>query len=247
MDNNIQNLRLSSYFWNSWLDKSYSRRVASKLTIFLENDYFHRKRHFYSKRVFSFRNCGFLENFVLKWAFLSKNYEFRLKNVYSHWKRPFFLKNDYFLHFLRISVIFEIIWSGLPLIYFELKPATQKILFSLKNGLFFLKNDYFRVKMYSEPGASVHLRFRAEYFFDISRTRVHFEWYKCILNASKNILPLMTTWWSIFCTFWDFFKFLNWFWYFRDTILRLSVHWKNKWISWSCSNPWNSSFLTKNH
>ena len=53
LDNNIQNLRLSSYFWNSWLDKSYSRRVASKLTIFLKNDHFHRKTLFYSKPVFS--------------------------------------------------------------------------------------------------------------------------------------------------------------------------------------------------
>ena len=51
LDNNIQNLRLSSYFWNWWLDKSYSRRVASKLTILLKNDYFYRNPRI-SKPIF---------------------------------------------------------------------------------------------------------------------------------------------------------------------------------------------------
>ena len=59
LDNNIQNLRLSSYFWNSWLDKSYSRRVASKLTFFLKN------YNFIGKPAFT-RNWYFRAKFYLE-------------------------------------------------------------------------------------------------------------------------------------------------------------------------------------
>ena len=121
---------------------------------------------------------------------------------------------------------------------FEIDDWTNHIRdVSQVNLRFFSKNEYFnrnsriskpifRVKFHMKHVASKYLKFCVEFLFESKRARVHFEELKCILNGSKNIVPLMTTWWIIFiCTFWDFLRFFEIFELIFDILETLFSAW----------------------